>query len=55
MVFDVGVIGDEWFFYEGKVVVVLFFVKNFLLLLISICEVIEMLDNDIMEFDEVVF
>lgn len=52
---DAGAIGAERSFYEGKVAVSSFFAKNFLPLLTSTREVLEVLDNDIMELDEAAF
>lgn len=52
---DAGASSAERSFYEGKVAVSSFFAKNFLPLLTSTREVLEVLDNDIMELDEAAF
>ena len=52
---DAGATGDEKSFYEGKVAVASFFVKNFLPLLTGTRSVIEGLDNEIMQLDEAAF
>ena len=52
---DAGVSGDDRAFYEGKIAVASFFAKNFLPLLTSTRQVIDILDNEVMELDEAAF
>lgn len=50
-----GLLQNDEVFYWGKIVVVVFFVKNMLLKLIGVCSVIENIDDDIMCVFEDVF
>jgi alkylation response protein AidB-like acyl-CoA dehydrogenase len=52
---DAGASGDDRAFYEGKIAVASFFAKNFLPLLTSTRQVIDILDNEVMELDEAAF